>query len=83
MKRPPKIIKTYDSLPRNPQYPLQEFKLRVVKYHNSVTLLDLREYVTSDAFTGYSPKGISITREQLLYLFTQLPNILDSLKGLP
>ncbi len=58
MKRPPVIIKAYDSLPRNPKYPLQEFKLREVKYHNSTVLLDIREYITSDEFNGYSPKGI-------------------------
>jgi hypothetical protein len=80
MKRPPKIIKVYDSLPRNPQYPLQEFKLRVVKYHNSAALIDIREYVTSDLFTGYSPKGISLNREQLIYLSTQLHDILENMK---
>lgn len=80
MKRPPKIIKVYDSLPRNPQYPLQEFKLRVVKYSNSTALLDIREYVTSDLFTGYSPKGISINREQMIYLCAQMVDILENMK---
>ena len=80
MKRPPKIIKTYGSLPRNSQYPLQEFRLRVVKYYNSSALIDIREYVTSDAFTGYSPKGISLNREQLIYLTTQLHDILEHMK---
>ena len=81
MKRPPNIIKAYESLPRNPQYPLQEFRLRVVKYHNSTVLLDLREYVTSDLFTGYSPKGISLNREQLIYLSTQLHDILECMRN--
>lgn len=80
MKKPPNIIKAYDSLPRNPKYPLQEFRLRVVKYHNSTTLLDIREYITSDEFTGYSPKGISLNREQLLYLAAQLHDIIKYMK---
>lgn len=80
MKRPPIIIKAYDSLPRNPKYPLQEFRLRVVKYHNSSVLLDIREFVTSTEFTGYSPKGISLNREQLLYLVAQAHDILKHMK---
>ena len=76
MKRPPIVIKAYDSLPRNPKYPLQEFKLRVVKYHNSSLLLDIREYITSDEFNGYSPKGISLNKEQLMYLAAQLHDII-------
>lgn len=76
MKRLPLIIKEYDSLPRNPKYPLQEFKLRVVKYHNSTTLLDIREYITSTEFNGYSPKGISLNREQIMYLAAQLHDII-------
>jgi hypothetical protein len=80
MKRPPNIIKAYDSLPRNPKYPLQEFRLRVVKYHNSTYLLDIREYITSDEFSGYSPKGISLNREQLLYFAAQIHDIIKYMK---
>lgn len=80
MKRPPRIIKVYNSLPRNPKYPLQEFRLRVVKYHNSDALLDIREYVTSDLFTGYSPKGVSLNREQLIYIAANMPDILEQMK---
>ena len=77
MKRPPIVIKSYGSLPRNENYPLQEFRLRVVKYHNSTRLFDIREYVTCKEFEGYSPKGISVNREQLLYLAAQLHDIIN------
>ncbi|SRR6266496_2399009 len=80
MKRPPIVIKSYDSLPRNSKYPLQEFKLRIVKYHNSTILLDIREYITSIEFTGYSPKGISLNREQLLYFAAQIHDIIRYMK---
>jgi len=83
MKRPPIVIKEYDSLPRNPKYPLQEFKLRVVKYHNSTVLLDIREYITSDEFNGYSPKGVSLNREQLMYFAAQLHDIINHMKEEP
>lgn len=79
MKRLPRIIKAYDSLPRNPKYPLQEFKLRIVKYHNSTMLLDIREYITSTDFNGYSPKGLSLNREQVLYLAAQLHDIISQM----
>jgi hypothetical protein len=80
MKRPPNVIKAYDSLPRNSKYPLQEFRLRIVKYHNSTILLDIREYITSDEFTGYSPKGTSLNKEQVLYLAAQMHDILSHMK---
>jgi hypothetical protein len=80
MKRPPVVIKAYDSLPRNPKYPLQEFRLRVVKYHNSSLLLDIREYITSDEFNNYSPKGVSLNREQVMYLAAQLHDIIKCMQ---
>lgn len=80
MKRPPIVIKAYDSLPRNPKYPLQEFRLRVVKYHNSSLLLDIREYITSNEFNGYSPKGTSLNLEQVMYLAAQLHDIIKCMR---
>lgn len=79
-KRPPYEIKVYESLPRNPQFPLQEFKVRVVKYQNSDMLLDIREFITSELFTGYSPKGITINEEQVRYLFSILLDVIDVMR---
>lgn len=78
-KKPPIIIKLYDSIPRNPLYPLQEFRVRVVKYANSENLLDIREYITSEKFTGYSPKGVTLTKEQAMYLFSLSLFILEAI----
>ena len=81
MKKPPKIIKVFPSLERNPNYPMQEFKIRVVEYPtNPDRLLDIREYITSDLYTGYSPKGISITLTQFNYLLSLSSQILSALE---
>ena len=81
MKKPPKIIKVFPSLERNPNYPMQEFKIRVVEYPtNPDRLLDIREYITSDLYTGYSPKGISITFTQFKYLLSLTSQILLALE---
>lgn len=80
MRKPPVILKVFPSLPRVEQYPMQEFKVRAVQYGNSVKLVDIREYITSVKFTGYSPKGLSFTKEQFEYLIKYGPEILESLK---
>lgn len=80
MKRPPYCLLVLPSLPRSEVYPLQEFKLRVIKYNNSSKLLDIREYITSEMFTGYSPKGISITLEQVEHLYLHMDDIMKAMK---
>ena len=79
MKKPPRCLQTFPSLPRNPAYPLQEFKVRVVQYHNSNALLDIREYVTTETAAYYSKKGLSVTLEQVEHLYLLLDDILSSM----
>lgn len=76
-KRPPRVLKVFPSLPRVEKYPMQEFKCRVVQYHNSEVLLDIREHVTSEVYTGYTPKGVSLTKEQFAYLIKYGPSIME------
>jgi len=71
-RRPPVVHKRYESLPRNEKYPLQEFRVRVIQYPNSEKLFDIREYVTSEQYTDYTPKGISLTLAQVKHLFSIL-----------
>lgn len=75
MKKPPLVIKSFGSLPRNNNFPIQEFRVRVIKYENSPKLLDIREFITNGntgiegkTYTGYTSKGIAITIEQWKFL---------------
>jgi hypothetical protein len=81
MKRPPICLQVFPSLPKVDAYPLQEIKIRVVKYHNSSPLFDEREFVTSPNFTGYSPKGLSLTLEQCQHLYKYLPAIMEAMRN--
>jgi hypothetical protein len=79
-KRPTRIIKEFASLVRNPKWPKQEFKVRILRYINTASiLLDLREFVTSEVEGlpgGYTKKGMSITSVQFRHLIRMSPAIL-------
>lgn len=77
MKHSPRILKVYEPFPRVSNYPLQEFKLRIVKYENSERLLDIREFVSVEGFAHYSRKGVSLTLPQVIHLFTRLADIIS------
>ena len=78
-RRPPVVHKRYPSLPRSEKYPLQEFRVRIIEYPNSPILFDLREFVTSEQYTDYTPKGVCLTRQQFEALFELGPDILKEM----
>ena len=88
IKRPPKLIHSFGSLIRNKAWPKQEFKIRIVEYTNTDSiLLDIREFVTVDKEiatevfrTGYRRKGIALNLEQAEHLQELLPSIIMKLK---
>src|SRR5258706_14921844 len=84
MRKKPKILKVFASIERNELTPLQEFKLSVVEYANSKqgVLFDIREFVTSEIFIGYSAKGVALTLAQTKYLYNMLPDVIEVMEKL-
>ena len=77
-------MKVFTSLDRNPKWPKQEFRVRIVRYFNTNSiLLDIREYVTSEVeglSSGYTKKGFSITSKQFRHLIRMSPAILKHME---
>lgn len=77
-------MKVFTSLDRNPKWPKQEFRVRIVRYFNTNSiLLDIREYVTSEVeglSSGYTKKGFSITSKQFRHLLRMSPAILKHME---
>jgi len=74
-KTPPAVLQTFPTLRRGKL----QLRTRVVQYPKSERLLDIREYVTSDQFNGFTPKGISLTKEMFELLLENAPVILQAL----
>lgn len=81
MKKSPKCLHVFPSLPRVNAYPLQEFKIRVIQYPNSPKLLDIREFITAPNYQGYGWKGISLTKEQVDFLFSIQSPVMEVMKN--
>lgn len=81
-KESPIVITTYQSLPRNTKYFYGiDTKVRLLTYNNNPQLLcDVRDYVRSKAYTGFTPKGIALNREQVVALLAMLPDILKDME---
>lgn len=54
-----------DVLARVEKTKAKEIHLRYVTYDGEINRLDIRQYNTSDKFTGYTSKGITICRENI------------------
>lgn len=67
----PSVLHSFESLRRGNQ----ELKMRVLQYPQSTPILDIREYVRSEVYTGFTKKGISIDLDQCRSLLAQLPEI--------
>lgn len=64
----PQILHVWPSI-RNKNAPLQEFKVAIIKFHNNPDYqVDIREFVTSPQFQGYTSKGITFNLDQLIQL---------------
>lgn len=71
----PAVLNTYPSLRRGKQ----ELKVRVLQYSRSPRTLDIREYLETAEFNGFSKKGISITLEQFQLLLEHKDDIIKAL----
>jgi hypothetical protein len=65
-----------------PKAPDESIHVRVVRWNSRPrAVLDVRPYITSARYTGYSPKGISLTLAQAEALAAQMPAILETLRA--
>jgi hypothetical protein len=56
--------------------------VRIVRWNNRPdAVLDVRPFVQTARYTGYFPKGISLTLAQAEALAAQMPAILETLRG--
>lgn len=75
----PAVLKSWESLRRG----RQELKVRLLQYSKTEPVLDIREYVTSDQFTGFSKKGITLDYDQIMSLRTLLEEVQLEMEKLP
>jgi hypothetical protein len=59
----------------------QQLRVRIVQYPKSERLLDIREYITGEAFNGFSPKGIALDLTETKSLAENMPLIIKALEG--
>lgn len=79
-KSMPAVVGAFPALIRGKQI----LHVRCLQYSGTDATLDIREWLRTETFDGYSRKGISITLDQLLVLEEHLPTIkkvLESLKN--
>jgi hypothetical protein len=76
------VLTHFTSLPNNDRYfNGYEVRLRLITYvNNPQVLFDLRNFVRSLNFTGWTPKGIAINREQAISLLHTLPDIIREME---
>jgi hypothetical protein len=60
----PAVLKSFPSLTRGQQ----ELKIRILQYSKSAPILDIREFVTSEEFSGFTKKGLALDHSQVLAL---------------
>jgi hypothetical protein len=75
-KETPSVLAAFPGLKRGNQ----ELKMRVLQYSRTEPVLDIREYIVSDQFNGFTKKGISINLEQCRQLLAQLPAMITALE---
>ena len=68
------------SLPHNPRYNNQEFRVRIIKYINSSHLLDIREYIKKKPHSYYTSKGLSLNMWQVKTLIQELKSAIPLLE---
>jgi hypothetical protein len=77
-KETPAVIASYPSLCRG----LQEFKVRLLQYPTSEPIIDIREFVVSDMFKGFSKKGVTLNLQQLIQLRDMLEPMIKDMEAL-
>lgn len=69
------VVKEFEALGTNGRY-----HVRLVKNNKNESTLDIREYVESDTFKGYTRKGVRLGWDDIQILLRILPeveNIMD------
>jgi hypothetical protein len=72
----PAVLKSYPSLLRGQQ----ELKIRILQYSKSDPILDIREFVTSEEFSGFTKKGLALDLSQVELLQKIIKEALPDLK---
>ena len=72
----PAVLASFPPLKRGQQ----KFLVRLLQYPKSEPLIDIREYITSDDFNGFSKKGITLNKEQVEILQNEIPNMLEQME---
>lgn len=75
-KETPAVLASFPSLCRGNQV----LKVRALQYSRSEPIIDIREFVTSELFTGFSKKGVALNLQQLELLLENLPAMIQALK---
>lgn len=74
----PKVLAFLGTLVRNPRWPLQKFRVRLIEFPNADPSFDIRQFDdykatnTSPAHKGYNTKGVNLSFEQAVDLHRRL-----------
>lgn len=64
----PKILLFLGTLRRNPLWPKQKWRVRVIKFDNSGVLFDVRQFDDFEHYKGYNAKGTALNLAQAIHL---------------
>lgn len=77
-KETPAVLQTFKALSRGNL----QLLVRLVQYSKTEPLIDIREYIRSDDFSGFSKKGLTFTRDQLVQLQEDIPKMIQAMDEL-